>query len=359
MRFRLVPTLVVGAIVAAAVFAAMNANPANGFPSRVQPCTNCHPAAPAGTTVSATPSIATPAAGATYTVTISLAGLTSTGDTGYWISDAAGTSIVSGGGAGTSSTSYTQTMTAPLTPGTYSYTVWCERGSTAGGQAKSTAYSITVPAPTAALTSLTPISGQAGATVVINGSNLGTSGVVSFSGTSAVTSAWTANSITCTVPAGLTAGVKNVTVTPGGAAVSNALTFTVTVPAPPPVPAPPSGSDTTAPTTTARFDDGDDEHEDAVTIRLSAIDNSGGVGVATITYSIDGGEPVTVIGSRATLVVDSGDEHHSDDGDHVAGGAHTITYYATDAAGNAEVAHTLTLDDQSSEASTWLHLQHR
>ena len=342
--------------------------------------------------------------------------------------------------------------------------MWCERGTTSGGQAKSTAYSITVPAPTAALTSLTPTSGQAAATVVITGTNLGTSGVVSFGGISAATSAWSATAITCTVPAGLSAGAKNVTVTPSGAAVSNALPFTVTVPAPPvvvtaaltsltptsgqaaatvvitgtnlgtsgvvsfggisaatrawsataitctvpaglsagvknvtvtpsgaavsnalpftvtvpaPVPPSPSGNDTTAPTTTASFNDGDDRHDEAVTVHLSAIDNSGGVGVASITYSIDGGAPVTVIGSSVTVGMNSNDGDHEVDGDHATdrnqyrerdhsgerrdgtAGPHTITYYATDAAGNAEVAQTLTLDDDSSEGSAWLHLQHR
>jgi len=84
--------------------------------------------------------------------------------------------------------------------------------------------------PTAAITSLTPNHGLTGATVVIAGSNLGSGGVVRFGTTSATTSAWSATSVTCTVPDGLTPGAVNVTVTPTAGAVSNALSFTVDEP---------------------------------------------------------------------------------------------------------------------------------
>ena len=149
MRLRLVTILVAVVLAAAIVIAGVTANPVNGFPSRAQACTNCHNAAPASATVSASPSTSTPAAGATYSVAITLAGLTASGDTGYWITNASGTPAVSvyGGGTGTSQTTYTQTMTAPSTPGTYGYTVWCNRGGTGSGMAKSTTYTITVPAP--------------------------------------------------------------------------------------------------------------------------------------------------------------------------------------------------------------------
>jgi len=81
-----------------------------------------------------------------------------------------------------------------------------------------------------AIASLTPNHGQTGATVVIAGTNLGTGGVVRFGSTTATTSAWSATSITCTVPAGLATGAVNVTVTPSGGAASNALSFTVDAP---------------------------------------------------------------------------------------------------------------------------------
>jgi hypothetical protein len=63
-------------------------------------------------------------------------------------------------------------MTAPSTPGSYAYTVWCDRGDKSTGQAKSTTYTITVqatPAPTAAITTLTPNHGLTGTSVVIAG----------------------------------------------------------------------------------------------------------------------------------------------------------------------------------------------
>jgi len=85
-------------------------------------------------------------------------------------------------------------------------------------------------APTAAINSLTPNHGQIGAAVVIAGTNLGTSGVVRFGSTTASTSAWSATSVTCTVPASLASGAVNVTVTPTSGAASNALSFTVDAP---------------------------------------------------------------------------------------------------------------------------------
>jgi hypothetical protein len=84
--------------------------------------------------------------------------------------------------------------------------------------------------PTAAITSLTPNHGQTGATVVIAGTNLGTSGTVRFGTTTATTSAWSATSVTCAVPASLASGAVNVTVTPTSGAASNALSFTVDAP---------------------------------------------------------------------------------------------------------------------------------
>ena len=326
MRFRLVPTLVVAAIVAAAVFAGMTANPANSYPSKAQACTSCHPAAPASVTVSATPSTATPAAGANYVVTVNLAGLTSSGDTGYWISNAAGTPTVSvfGGDTGTNQSSYTRTMTAPATPGTYSYTVWCDRGTKSSGQAKSTTYRITVPAATAAIGSLTPSHGQTGATVDIAGTDLGTSGEVRFGTAVATISAWSATSVTCTVPASLASGAVDVTVTPSGGAASNARSFTVDAP---------SGIDTTAPTTTASGAGANGWYNHTVTVGLTATDDVGGSGVASIAYSIDGGAPITVIGSSATVIISAAAGHEND-------GPHTVTFQATDAAGNAEAAQT-------------------
>ena len=152
---------------------------------------------------------------------------------------------VYGGGTGTNQTTYTRTMTAPTTPGSYAYTVWCDRGGKTSGQAKSTTYSITVqapPAPTAAITTLTPNHAQTSTNVVIAGTNLGTAGTVKFGATTARRSAWSATSVTAKVPASLAPGSLAVTVTPTGGSVSNVLSFTVDAP---PTPAPTAAIATT------------------------------------------------------------------------------------------------------------------
>ncbi len=227
-RSRLVPTLIIAVVVVAAIFAAVTAQPASGYPTVPQSaCSGCHSAAPSGT-VTATPSTTTPAAGATYTVSVNI-GLTAAGANGFWISNSAGTTNVTGNSSTTNPR--TATMTAPATAGTYTYTVWAAKGPGSSGMARSTTYSITVPAAVVnpAITALSPTSGLAGSSVTITGTNLGTSGTVSFSGTAATTTSWTATRIVATVPAGISAGAKSVTVTTGGR-TSNVATFTVTTP---------------------------------------------------------------------------------------------------------------------------------
>jgi len=80
---------------------------------------------------------------------------------------------------------------------------------------------------TPAISSLSPTSGTIGTVVTITGSNFGASigaSKVTFNGTAAAPSSWSANSIAVPVPAGATSG--NVVVTVGGVA-SNGVTFTV------------------------------------------------------------------------------------------------------------------------------------
>jgi hypothetical protein len=82
------------------------------------------------------------------------------------------------------------------------------------------------------ITSLNPTSGAAGTAVTITGTNFGaTQGTssVTFNGTAATVTSWSATSVVTTVPAGATTG--SVVVTVGGVA-SNGSTFTVTLPAP-------------------------------------------------------------------------------------------------------------------------------
>jgi gliding motility-associated-like protein len=82
-----------------------------------------------------------------------------------------------------------------------------------------------------AITSFTPSSAVAGATVTITGTNfdpIPANNVVAFNGTLAVITASTATSITTTVPVGATTG--GITVTVGCNTATSATNFTVTVP---------------------------------------------------------------------------------------------------------------------------------
>jgi IPT/TIG domain len=105
---------------------------------------------------------------------------------------------------------------------------------TAGGTATSS-MSFTVtgalpPAPT--ISSFSPTSGTAGASVTITGTNLTGATAVAFNGTSVVPAATSSTQVTATVPAGATSGPISVT-TPGGTATSQ-TSFTVTGTPPPP-----------------------------------------------------------------------------------------------------------------------------
>jgi hypothetical protein len=101
---------------------------------------------------------------------------------------------------------------------------------TVGGVASNgIAFTVT---PPPAITSLSPVSGPVGTSVTISGANFGASqgtSAVTFNGTSATATSWSATSIVAPVPAGATTG--NVVVIVGGVA-SNGMTFTL--PPPPP-----------------------------------------------------------------------------------------------------------------------------
>lgn len=74
------------------------------------------------------------------------------------------------------------------------------------------------------LSTLSPASGPVGTAVTITGNNFGATGTVTFNGTAATPTSWTATSIVATVPTGASTG--NVVVTVGGVA-SNSVNFTV------------------------------------------------------------------------------------------------------------------------------------
>jgi len=118
--------------------ATVDMRPAQATPDQGLTCIGCHDAAGS---VTATPSTATPVAGAAYTVAIVITN-TATGNSGYNIS-IGGVSQTTGGPAG--GKTFTADMTAPASAGTYVYTVGADTGRTHGA-ASTTTYSITVAA---------------------------------------------------------------------------------------------------------------------------------------------------------------------------------------------------------------------
>ncbi|WP_168928708.1 beta strand repeat-containing protein [Sinomonas albida] len=67
-----------------------------------------------------------------------------------------------------------------------------------------------------------------------------------------------------------------------------------------------------------------------VVVTLAAVDEAGGSGVTSLTYTLDGGQPVTLAASTTSVSV-AGD------------GTHTLVYSATDRAGNVSANQSLTL----------------
>jgi IPT/TIG domain-containing protein len=100
---------------------------------------------------------------------------------------------------------------------------------TVGGRASNgVTFTVSVSVPAPSITSLSPTSGQDGASVTIAGANFGTAqGTVSFNGTLAPVTSWNSSAIVVTVPTGATSG--NVIVTAGEVA-SNGVNFTVLPP---------------------------------------------------------------------------------------------------------------------------------
>jgi uncharacterized protein (TIGR03437 family) len=139
-----------------------------------------------------------------------------------------GTSMVTFNGIATAPASWSATsIVAPVPNGATTGNVVV----TVGGVASNgVSFSVTVPAPS--ITSLNPTTGLVGASVTITGVNFGATqgaSTVTFNGTAATPTSWSATSILAPVPNGATTG--NVVATVGGVA-SNGVSFTVTVPAP-------------------------------------------------------------------------------------------------------------------------------
>jgi hypothetical protein len=94
----------------------------------------------------------------------------------------------------------------------------------------------------------------------------------------------------------------------------------------------PLAGDAVAPTTSVTGADGL-WHDEAVTLTFSAVDNTGGSGVACTQYKLDSGSWT----AATTLTIAAPASHAGD-------GSHTIAYRSVDDAGNTETAHTCHVD---------------
>ncbi|HLI52060.1 MAG TPA: glycine-rich protein, partial [Thermomicrobiaceae bacterium] len=101
-----------------------------------------------------------------------------------------------------------------------------------------------------------------------------------------------------------------------------------------------SSPDTTPPTTTASYSNGytpGSWTNQSVTVTLSAVDNSGGSGVAATYYAIDNSSCAATTDGIASCTTYSQPFTISSDGNH------TLTYFSVDNAGNIEAANTASI----------------
>src|SRR5439155_137620 len=119
--------------------------------------------------------------------------------------------------------------TLTLSPGAYFFVVQAyDTGGLISPFSTEVPHTIVSTSPT--ISSLTPTLGPVATPVTIAGTNFGSTqgtSTVTFNGTAATPTLWSATSIVVPVPTGATTG--NIVVTVGGVA-SNGLTFSVTVP---------------------------------------------------------------------------------------------------------------------------------
>jgi PKD repeat protein len=239
-------------LVAALVVATINPIAAQATP-RASSCNGCH-ASDTGnfSTVTAVPSTATPAAGATYTVAINMSANPNGGNAGFGIQaiapTPAPTTIVRGGPSAT--TSFTATMIAPAAAGTYSYTVWTNQGidDPSVSLTGSKVFTITVPGAPVAVTTTTALAVTPASPVVAPGSptltatvtGAGAAGTVQFlNGTTVLGTSTVAAGRATLALTGLAAGSYSYTANfiPTSAAAftpstSSAVAYVVTVPVP-------------------------------------------------------------------------------------------------------------------------------
>jgi len=143
-----------------------------------------------------------------------------------------------GASQGTSTVTFNGIAATPTGWSTTSISVPVPNGATTGNvvvtvngvPSNGSPFTVTSTAPS--ITNLNPNSGQVGTPVAIAGVNFGATqgaSTVTFNGTAAIPTAWSATSITVPVPTGATTGAVVVTV---GGQASNGANFTVTPPAP-------------------------------------------------------------------------------------------------------------------------------
>ena len=149
----------------AAMAVAVHPTGAQAFPSRNRDCSACHDA---GGSTTAKASTSSPAAGATYTVAVTLTANPRGGNSGYAIVPVTAGSGTTYGGDTSAALRYTATMKAPTAPGTYTYKVFTNQGSTGSdGHASGTQYSNTVAAAPVAVTTTTTLTRAPVATTAV------------------------------------------------------------------------------------------------------------------------------------------------------------------------------------------------
>jgi RHS repeat-associated protein len=135
-----------------------------------------------------------------------------------------GSTVTIGGAAATSVTVVSSTTITATTPAHAAGAATVVVSNSNGSGQLTNGYTYTT-APTPVISSISPDQAPVGMAVTISGSNFGASrGSVTFNGTAASPTTWTATSITVNVPSGATSG--NVIVTAGGVA-SAGYSFTV------------------------------------------------------------------------------------------------------------------------------------
>jgi IPT/TIG domain/Chitobiase/beta-hexosaminidase C-terminal domain len=193
---------------------------------------------------------------------------------------------------GSSTVSFNGTAGTPTSWGATSIVVSVPSGATTGnvvvtvGGVASNGVSFTV-APSPTITSLSPNSAPVGASITIAGANFGAtqgSSTVTFAGTLAAPTSWSATSIVVPVPSAATTG--NVVVTVDGGA-SNGVAFTVTPP-----PAITSISPTSGPITTV--------------VTITGTNFGASQGTSTVTFNGTAATPTSWSATSVVVPVPSG-----------------------------------------------------